>query len=1130
MSITKLLRLVAEGEQDKAEEMIKAQPALLLQCGEVTDLSDRTFPDITAFQYAVWALDWHMWTMLLKYLPKEEAAKQATQFETGAWVKINGATANWQNLITAQQQYYFNYSKWTQEQRKQNFIQPIGSAQLKVPVHVVNEYCRNDRSFHPTPIFLEPTLPRTRQTDKGEWFAVLYDDKRLEVKCSIWRGGRPNIPEALDTPNKIEGVDTNAARELLAVRTKQRTGLIYMLRRVRVSATQNTPAPKPHSSVNLAYGTFDANTTIPEAKQTQQLQEENQQLSQQCKDLNDRLQDLKVEHRVVLNQQEETQEQIEQYKCLLEDAEGTAKRLSEDAKKRAKLQTLELDAERDKHAQEKIELTVQLKQITHELGVLQSQQQESMRAEEYAQQIQQKDAEFAALRATLATERAHTQRREEELEIAQAQLKARLPRVRPPQPGEEERAQYAQREAKLTAQLEKAKEAYAQEIQSAHVNIKILTESLAQIEKLKETKTIELGQLQQLLKQTTEYSVQEVAHLKFREQNLIKEIEKLEQQCSSLKTDLEKSKTEVKNAIEKNQDLEQNLTQQRVAVQKAQEEVSKREFEYKTKIEQAEKAEKDLEKAKARAEGEVQLLNAQLRIFELHGLPPKERAFQNHLRDTKRLMQRSTHVPPTCYISYAWEDNETDEGKKANLAMRAYLLRLEGDLKELGITVFLDVTSMTGNISDRMAENIAKSHYFLLIGTERLKLRAQDVSTNVGKEWVAIEQRIQQNSSVVIPLLYQGKFETAFPPKIDKNLIRDCTQDDYHIVMAQMQPMGLIRALFGIYLDGPNQQLELDYQRIWNKLEADFKIIELETLRMNQHAHPANDYAAQAPTFSVDIDLASGPVHEKDSFFDALAKTITARKRMHALTAKSLRMLCHQYAQNKNIDWFKSTMQGAIVDYTTQIQFTSTEANINNLPAALPGMPEREGRIICEQYKLQIHVEEENEAGNIIHKLVNADGCKVIDQIDYLDETIVHIRTEGSSAHFIPVLKKDFVLTSQIRQEAKQIHIALGSPSPPPPPPPPASMASKMHSSLQTAIKAFTPDKLKKVCENIEPIVQLQRTGMGSQKGKHAPYTICFDKHMLDMLASRRQAVIGNDSGDDNSNFDEDNNNVLRKK
>ena len=68
---------VTKGEQRQAEKMLKKNRYLGLAAGTVTDHANRKFNDITGFQYAVWALDWHMWTMIQKYLPEKAAQSQA---------------------------------------------------------------------------------------------------------------------------------------------------------------------------------------------------------------------------------------------------------------------------------------------------------------------------------------------------------------------------------------------------------------------------------------------------------------------------------------------------------------------------------------------------------------------------------------------------------------------------------------------------------------------------------------------------------------------------------------------------------------------------------------------------------------------------------------------------------------------------------------------------------------------------------------------------------------------------------------------------------------------------------------------------------------------------------------------
>ncbi len=167
--VAQFLRLVAEGEQDQAEAMLKANPNLALQSGTVTDLSKRTFEHITAFQYAVWARDWHMWTMLLKYLPQEEAALQLHALETNG--TEHGTYFDFGILIGAYAILEQNWSKWNSNQCNTHWVKQIGGAQLLVPAHVANEYSRRDRPLYPLPDFTQGTLPRARGIQKTDWYA-----------------------------------------------------------------------------------------------------------------------------------------------------------------------------------------------------------------------------------------------------------------------------------------------------------------------------------------------------------------------------------------------------------------------------------------------------------------------------------------------------------------------------------------------------------------------------------------------------------------------------------------------------------------------------------------------------------------------------------------------------------------------------------------------------------------------------------------------------------------------------------------------------------------------------------------------------------------------------------------------
>jgi ankyrin repeat protein len=183
--LAKFLKYVVEGEQDQAEEMLRQRPELALYPGNVTDLSGRTFNNITGFQYAVWALDWDMWKMFLRdYLPTDKAREQVQGLETGSWVAQHGKSASWQNLIDALDEFIklCNKSKWDQATKQWNGA--VGNAQQQLPVHVVNQYCHPTRSFSPCPNFNDQTqLPRSRKTDEGDWFTCEYNGGKLGKNC-----------------------------------------------------------------------------------------------------------------------------------------------------------------------------------------------------------------------------------------------------------------------------------------------------------------------------------------------------------------------------------------------------------------------------------------------------------------------------------------------------------------------------------------------------------------------------------------------------------------------------------------------------------------------------------------------------------------------------------------------------------------------------------------------------------------------------------------------------------------------------------------------------------------------------------------------------------------------------------
>jgi len=229
--LKKFLRWVAEGEQDKAEAILKSNHKLTLMSGDVMDLSKRTFTDITGFQYAVWALDWHMWTMIRKYLSDDDAREQAQGFKTGAWVQQHGVHANLNILIQAYQTTIDlqKASKYTESNTA--WVQQVREAQFLLPAHVVNEYCHPTRAFYPLPNFKNAVvLPRSRITDEGEWFRALCFGDKLGNKFAVYRGMRLQCVGWSGAAPGGDGGDQKTVSFLAVSRVEQREALVTELK------------------------------------------------------------------------------------------------------------------------------------------------------------------------------------------------------------------------------------------------------------------------------------------------------------------------------------------------------------------------------------------------------------------------------------------------------------------------------------------------------------------------------------------------------------------------------------------------------------------------------------------------------------------------------------------------------------------------------------------------------------------------------------------------------------------------------------------------------------------------------------------------------------------------------------
>jgi hypothetical protein len=226
----------------------------------------------------------------------------------------------------------------------------------------------------------------------------------------------------------------------------------------------------------------------------------------------------------------------------------------------------------------------------------------------------------------------------------------------------------------------------------------------------------------------------------------------------------------------------------------------------------------------------------------------KRNLFKNFLRELKEILQDRLNPAPTCFISYAWEENDP----AATKALQRHLIKFQKHLEMLGgkSSVFLDVTHMDGNMRKRMRDGIENSNCVFLIGTPQYKKRAA-TDTAVAYEYKLVMQKWQRGEGQPIPLLYSGKFETSFPdesalgsrkkklsPSMKDFLIRDGNPEAYYTIMAGLKnPLGIIPSLYQYHTWNDNDKKI--YGDLWKKYEGKIMNVVKRSSTVNS-AVPAN--------------------------------------------------------------------------------------------------------------------------------------------------------------------------------------------------------------------------------------------------------------------------------------------------
>ena len=197
ITATKLLRHVAFGEQELAENMVRNDPGLLLAPSPVTDYSGRRFPKVRAYELAWWYMDTHMCRMLESHMDNgirsemlkcvDAIEQHGLRYEQRGVVVEHSKHFDFSPLKRALEDYIQGYANWDASGNILEMTSAwmrVGREQSGLPAHALNEYFRLDRSFFPMPAFDEKALPRT---------LMFYNYNTIANEALFSPGGRDGL-------------------------------------------------------------------------------------------------------------------------------------------------------------------------------------------------------------------------------------------------------------------------------------------------------------------------------------------------------------------------------------------------------------------------------------------------------------------------------------------------------------------------------------------------------------------------------------------------------------------------------------------------------------------------------------------------------------------------------------------------------------------------------------------------------------------------------------------------------------------------------------------------------------------------------------------------------------------------
>lgn len=219
---------------------------------------------------------------------------------------------------------------------------------------------------------------------------------------------------------------------------------------------------------------------------------------------------------------------------------------------------------------------------------------------------------------------------------------------------------------------------------------------------------------------------------------------------------------------------------------------------------------------------------------------------------------------------------------------------------------------------------------------------------------------------------------------------------------------------------------------------------EMQTVRARTGILKSEDKHASTMKTALSTKYEIGTAYDKgDCFFDSVAQQllaigVTIPGDLNQDGCKKIRVLCNQYLKSdqsklwakEKIDNDAKTGGQSFEICLATSAFTQPEMETMKKGDIFSGLstwgrPQIEGRIICEQFKIKLHVVELSQSDDhqiVVHQLIDSTGSKTVseDEINLQDTNLVHIALYRS--HYVPLQPKQRPLANNRNIASPSVH------------------------------------------------------------------------------------------------------------